>query len=136
MRSLVSSLVGLFLVASGGCAASNGVLSIDSGTPTGKSRNTSIYSVHTGERPTLTFRWNVGQCDYAIAHFEGTDFYEDCGPPTGGRFEWPMKFDQPASADAPLRLTVNAYLQQQKRDLMPVRGKLVESDRPLDSVDI
>src|SRR5262249_39745536 len=103
--------------------------------PTGKSGNVKIYSIHTGERPTLTFRWNIGLCDYAIAHIEGTDYYEDCGPPTGGRFEWPMKFDQPVSTE-PVRVTVNAYSQQQKRALMPVRGKLVESPNQLDAVDI
>ena len=125
----------------GGCAASNGVLTIESGPPVPPvsnrwdSSSTPLYAVHLGERPTLIFRCKLGHCDYAIAHIEGTDFYDDCGPPTTGKFEWPMTFDKLAPAESPLRLTVNGYSQQQKRDLMPVGGRLVESDRPLDSVD-
>ena len=64
-----------------GCAASNGILTVDSGPPVGKREHTDVYAVHVGERPNMSFSWKIGHCDYAIAHIEGSDYYEDCGPP-------------------------------------------------------
>lgn len=134
MRSTL--LFTVSLLASTGCASSNGILTIESGSPVGSSGRTALYAVHIGERPTLKFGWKLGHCDYAIAHVEGADLYDDCGPPVTGKFEWSMTFDHLAPAESPLRLTVSGYSQQQKRDLMPVHGHLVESESPLDAVDI
>lgn len=119
-----------------GCASSNGILTIESGPPVGSAGRMSLYAVHINERPTMHFSVKIGICDYAIAHIEGTDNYEDCGPPVAGRFEWAMSFDKAAPPESPIRLTVNGYCQQQKRDLMPVQGKLIETANTLDAVDI
>ncbi len=119
-----------------GCGQGNGVLEIDSGSLRKSGVGSRTYSVHVGERPTLSFRAKLGRLDYAVLHDETVDTYDDCGPLIDGRFTWTHLFDKVSPAGGAIRLTVTGYTQQDKRDAMPVGGRLVEGRPPNDSRDM
>lgn len=118
-----------------GCGQGNGVLEIDSGLPRKTGTGPMTYSVHVGEQAALSFRAKLGTLDYAVLHDEAADTYDDCGPLIDGRFTWTHLFEKVSPAGGAIRLTVTGYAQQDKRDAMPVGGRLVEGRPPNDSRD-
>lgn len=140
LRSAFALICGLFLLFDCGCAERNGVLEVDSGpqvrfvSDTGRT-DVPVYAVHVGESFAMRFRARMGVCDYAVLHDEGEGKYYDCGSPAAGAFEWTHSVDAEAAVGVQRRLTVDGYAQKGARDRMPIRGKLVDGERPDDPQD-